>query len=394
MIPAIQFTDTGLVVPTTAEINAGVWDILARALGSEISRSETSPQGQLATSLTAAFSAVFDSMVEQANNFDPRYASWKYQDALAAIYFLTRKQAIPSVAALSVVGVAGTVIPNGWVIVDESGVEWATNKSWVVGPDLVQVYCSVVGPIQAAPGTINTPKVAIDGIDRASNPNAAAAGSLAESRASFEDRRYESVAANAKNMNEAVLGSVSNLTGVIDCFVVDNPTDETIQIGTTNYSMIRNSLLVSVVGGADYDIAGQIMIKGGTGCSFMGNTTVVWEDPGSSATYPPKYNVKFLRPNHVTTYMRLVVIDPASISYANSEAAKQQIIASFQSGANRARIGGILVGSNYLCDLNKQSIQPVKLELSTDKVSWSEFIRFGVDQYPVTSAFNIEIVGI
>lgn len=394
MIPEIKFTDAGLVVPTMAEINAGVWEILGRALGSDMSRSENSPQGQLATSLTAAFSAVFDAMVEQANNFDPRYATGQYQDALAAIYFITRKQAISSVSNLEVVGVSGAIIPEGWVIVDENGIEWSTAKAQAVGSGLVPVRCAVTGPIQAAPGTINTPKVAIDGIDRASNPDAAAIGSLKESRASFEDRRYESVAANGKNTNSAVLGSVSNLAGVIDCFVVDNPTDATIEVGATQYPMIRNSLLVSVVGGGDYDIAGQIMIKGGTGCSFVGNTEVEWTDTESSAIYPPKYKVKLLRPDHVTTYIRLTVMDPAAISYASSEAAKAQIIAAFQSGASRARIGGILVGSNYLCDLNKQAIRPVKLELSTDKLSWSEYIRFGVDQFPVTSAFNIEIVGI
>lgn len=394
MIPSIEFTDNGLVVPTREAVTAGLWEIMRTAFGSDINENSVTPQGQLVTSLTAILQDRDNAFVELSNNMDPRYSFGIYQEGIGAIYFLKRKEATRSVARLDVVGVSGTEIPKGWLIVDEAGNEWETPVQYLVGDPLVEVWCVAPGPIQAAPGTIRNPKEAIDGIDRAENPAAAATGSLEESRANFEDRRYDSVAANGKNTNGAVFGAVNNLPGVIDAFVADNPTDSTIQVGVTNYPMIRNSLLVSIVGGDDQAIAGQIMIKGGTGCSFVGNTEVTWQDSESESIFPPTYEVKFLRPAHVTTFMRLTVIDLATISYASSEAAKAFIVDSFQSGENRARIGGLVVGANYLCGLNKDLIRPVKLELSTDGSSWEEYIRFGVDQFPVTSTANVTLVGI
>ncbi len=53
-----------------------------------------------------------------------------------------------------------------------------------------------------------------------------------------------------------------------------------------------------------------------------------------------------------------------------------------------------MVGANYMLNLDSALIRPVKLELSTDGVTWAEFIHFGVDQFPTTSTANVTLVGI
>lgn len=394
MIPSIEITDIGLVAPSREAITAGLWEIMRGAFGSSLNEDSRTPQGQLVTSLTAAIDSQNSAMIALGNNFDPRYAVGQFQEALGAVYFLQRKLATRSIAQLQFIGIEGTVIPQGLLLVDDAGVEWRVIAASAVGAGLVSAECVTPGPIQAAPLTIRTFKEAIDGLDRVENPQAAAVGSNQESRANFEDRRYNSVAANSKNTNGAVRGSVGNLAGVIDVFVADNPTDATVTIGTTNYPLIRNSLLVSVVGGDDQEIAQQVMIKGGTGCSFVGNTNILWRDEESGDSYPPEYIVKILRPAHITVLLRLTVVDPSSISYANAEAAKSEIVNAFQEGEYRARIGGLAVGANYLIGIDSAVIRPVKLELSTDGVAWEEFMRFGVDQYPTTSVANVTLVGI
>ena len=394
MIPTIQFTQIGMVAPTREEVTSWLWDIMRAAFGSDLNEDARTPQGQIVTSLTAAIIDRDNASIELGNNFDPRYSRDQFQDALAAIYFLERKVATRSIAQLQFTGIENTVVPMGFLMVDDAGFEWEVTKNSKVSAELVEVACTTTGPIQAAPRTIRTFKQTIDGVDRAENPSAAAAGTNIESRSAFESRRYESVAANSKNTNGAVRGTVGNIEGVLDAFVEDNYTDETITVGSTNYPMIRNSLLVSVVGGDEQEIAKQIVIKGGTGCSFVGNTSVTWLDMASGGVYPPEYVVKFLRPAHVTTYLRLTVVDPGSISYANSEAVKADIVEAFQSGTYRARIGGMVVGANYICDVDKTSIRPVKLEVSTDNLNWQPYITFGVDQYPVTSTENVTLVGI
>lgn len=395
MIPMIQITDIGLVAPTREAITAGLWEIMRGAFGQDLNEDARTPQGQLVTSLAAMIDNQNSSMIALGNNFDPRYAIGQFQEALGAVYFLTRKLATRSVAMQDFIGIAGTVIPKGFIIIDDAGIEWEVANASTVGAGLVAVLCMTPGPIQAAPLTIRTFKETIDGLDRTENPDAAAVGSNQESRSNYETRRYESVAANSKNMNASVRGAVGNLPGVIDVFVQDNPTDGSIIIGETDYPMIRNSLLVSVVGGDDQQLAEMILIKGGTCCSFVGNTSILWKDEASGTPgYRPEYIVKLERPDHVTVSLRLTVVDASVISYASSQAAKQQIVSDFQSGEYRARIGGLVVGANYLLNLDSALLRPVKLELSTDGVTWEEFMRFGVDQYPTTSVANVTVVGI
>lgn len=395
MIPTIEITDIGLVAPNRDAITTGLWEIMRGAFGSDLNEDSRTPQGQLVTSLTAMIDNQNSAMIALGNNFDPRYAIGQFQEALGAVYFLKRKLATRSIAMLSFIGVSGTVIPDGFLIVDDAGLEWEVSEASSVGAGLVSALCTTTGPIQAAPLTIQTFKETIDGLDRVENPSAAAVGSNQESRSVFEARRYESVAANSKNMNASVRGAVGNLSGVIDVFVADNPTDASITVGSTNYPMIRNSLLVSVVGGDDQELAKTILVKGGTGCSFVGNTEIVWVDPDSGTPgYRPEYIVKILRPAHINTLLRLTVVDPSTISFASSEAAKAQIVSAFQSGNYRARTGGLVVGANYLLGLDSALIRPVRLELSTDGVTWAEFKSFGVDQYPTTSAANVTLVGI
>lgn len=393
MIPRIQFTNNGMVPPTRQELSNALWQMFRDAFGQDLNPDPRTPQGQLVTSLTAALVDNNDSMIELGNQFDPRYAVGVWQEALGAIYFISRQGETSSVAMLSFIGLPGVVVPDEFIVIDDAGNEWATNGQSTIGAGgtgMVEAKCLTPGPIYAAPLTITTFKQTIEGLDRVENPAAAAPGREEESRVDFELRRAASVAKNAKNMNNAVYGAVANIQGVIDAFVIDNPTDNTIAVGETNYPMIRNSLLVSVVGGNNYEIAKQILIKGGTGCSFVGNTDVVYLDTESGNAFPPEYIVKFLRPTHVNTYFRVLVADITAVSFVAASAAKQSILNQFSSGENRARIAGTVIASAFMCNIDR-AIRPIKIEVSTDGSTWEDYITFGVDQFPVTSLANISV---
>lgn len=394
MIPRIQFTNTGMVPPTRQEISNALWNMFREAFGQDLNSDPRTPQGQLVTSLTAALVDNNDSMIELGNQFDPRFATGVWQEALGAIYFITRRGETSSVVMLSFIGQSGVVIPDGFVVIDDADNEWATNGQASIGADgtaTVEAKCLTPGPISAAPLTITTFKQTIDGLDRVENPAAAARGSLEESRLDFELRRAMSVAKNSKNMNNSVYGAVADIEGVIDAFVIDNPTDNTITVGETNYPMIRNSLLVSVVGGSEQEIAKQILIKGGTGCSFVGNTDVLYRDTESGNAFPPEYVVTFLRPTHVNVYFRILVSDISAVSFVAQSTAKQSIIDQFSSGENRARIAGTVIASAFMCGIDR-NIRPIKIEVSTDGSTWEDYITFGVNQFPVTSLANISVV--
>lgn len=232
------------------------------------------------------------------------------------------------------------------------------------------------------------------GIDSVTNNTPAVMGRDVESREEFETRRQESVAANGKNTNINVLGAVSDLDGVIDCSVFDNPTDATVKTGSTNYSVTRNSLAVSVVGGNDQDIAKAILTKGGSGCSFTGNTLVKYEDYENYPDFPPSYEIKFIRPKHIPVYFTVEVESFSAIGYEEEQYIKQSILSAFNEGKLKARIGRKLVANRYMCrisNVENNVIIGIYVGLSQDeKVN---ILDFGIDQFPVLSELNIKIVG-
>lgn len=281
MIPKLEITQQGIIAPTTQEVIDGLWSLMKGAFGEKLNVSMDTPQGQLVTTLAAIITDERNQLIELFNQFDPRYADGQMQDAIGYLYFLQRKQATKSVAELTFNGLSGVTIPIGFQILDEAGLYWSTTGESRIGVDglaTVNASCNTAGMISAQPNTINRIVRNISGLDSVTNNTAAVIGRNAESRQEFELRREQSVAKNAKNTNDATYGAVNNIKDVIDCYVVDNPSDNTITVGVTNYALIRNSIAVSVVGGDDNEIAKQILIKAGTGCSFVGNTTVTYQD--------------------------------------------------------------------------------------------------------------------
>ncbi len=397
MIPKIQITDVGYVVPTTQQINDGAWQIIEASLGGNASRVQGSPQYQLATSITAIVRDSYDQFVQLANQFDPRYSQGIYQDALGEIYFLQRKTSTRSSVTLRFSGLSGAVIPTGFIVQDSFGNEWETtgNATIVEGFAEIGAQCRISGSIQAEANTITTIVSALNGLDSVTNPDAAIPGYEEESRTNFEERRKESVSTNSKMTDAATRGAVASLDNVIDVYVKSNPTDETVTEGVTNYPLIRNSILVSVVGGVDYDIAWQILVKAGTGCSFNGDTEVTVYDTDTYPQSPPEYKVKFLRPDNVTIYWRVKLLDLSKLTVEADLNIKAAIINAMSIGSTRARIGGVLRAAAYICKISSvdSQIDLESVEVSTDNLNWKNVIEIGVDQFPVSSSSTISIVG-
>lgn len=391
MIPKIQITDVGYVVPTTQEINDGVWSMLEDAYGTDLSRVQGSPQYQIATSFTAIIKDAYDNLVQLGNQFDPRYASGIYQDAIGQLYFLTRNLATNSVCPVIFTGLSGAPIPEGFAVQDLSGRTWRTSGNYNIGVGgnvTITVICDEAGAIEALPNSIVVIPSALNGLDSVTNEDSAVVGYDEESRIDFNVRRRESVAINAKMTDDAALGAVLAVRDVVDAYVVSNPTDATVTVGATNYPLIRNSIVVSAVGGSDYDVAKAAFIKAGTGCSWNGNTdvTVIAEDYDSN---PPQYPIKILRPDFIDVYVKIIVVDKNVISFTTETEVKNQILDSAASGDNRVRIGKNFIPSDYICGLPKIGLKSIVA--SFDNSTWLDILPIGIDQYPSLNSFRISI---
>ena len=396
-IPPLQITDTGIIAPPTNEVIDGVWEMFKKAFGKDINTAMNTPQGQLVTSLAAIITDERNQMINLLNQFDPRYAQGIWQDGLGYIYFMTRKHATHSSVEIVLTGLAGTTIAAGTLFNDVNGNAWQTTQKTIIGNDgcaTAHALCTRSGIVEAAPDTITTIPKAISGLDRITNPYAAIAGVNEESRIDFEKRRYASVAINSKNTNASTYGAVADLADVKDVFVIDNPTDETIRVGATNYPVIRNSILVAVIGGDDDTIARTILTKAGSGCSFNGNTECVIADTENFPVRPPTYKVKFLRPALVPVFFQVTVADRDLLSYQDSEAVKEAIIKAFSSGTAKATIGQPVIASKFICPVAAaiSHLSIVSLKISKEQENWLDMLNIGVDEFPTTTTYQIKIV--
>ncbi|BET96570.1 baseplate J/gp47 family protein [Xenorhabdus taiwanensis] len=395
MIPKLQITPKGILAPPTQEVIDGWWQVLKGCFGENLNTDMKTPQGQLVTTLTAIITDERNFFINLLNSFDPRYADGMMQDALGYIYFLQRRRATKSVAEVTINGLANTVIPVGFQVTDDSGKTWSTQTEDRINDNglvTVNVYCDAAGRISAAIGAINRVVKNINGIDSVINKSAAIVGRDEESRQEFELRRQESVAVNAKNTNTATYGAVSNIKNVIDCYVVDNPDDETITVGVTNYPLIRNSIAVSVVGGDDNEIARQILAKAGSGCSFVGNTTVKYEDTDNFPYLPPSYDIKFIRPHHIPIEFIVTFEDKLGLTHQDKLAVRNAIMSEFETGRGKGRIAKRLIASDYIC-VTAQSTRErlMSVQIARRHNMAANYLDFGIDEFPTLSIDDIRI---
>ena len=395
-IPNITITPQGIQAPTSQEVIAGLWGLFTDAFGADLNTAMSTPQGQLVTSLAAIITDERNQWIALMNQIDPRYSQGVWQDAIGYIYFMTRKQATKSVAQLTMIGLSGTVVPTGFQFADESGGVWQTTSVTTIpsdGQTKTDVECVADGPVEAAPETIVTIVKALSGLDRVFNEFAAIPGVNEESRTDFELRRKGAVALNSKNTDSATYGAVANIDDVVDVYVISNPTDETILVGSTNYPVIRNSILVSVVGGDCEAIASAILDKAGSGCSFNGNAEVIVSDAENFSSRPPNYTIKFLRPAQVPVYFQVEMEDRSMMSYQDEAAIKSAIINSLKTGNSKARIGQAVIASRFICTVaSVTNLGIISIRVSRTASDYDDVVNIGVDEYPVTSQYQITII--
>ncbi|UQZ10671.1 baseplate J/gp47 family protein [Providencia stuartii] len=395
MIPPIEVTPEGILAPTSQQVIDGLWQLMRNCFGDTISTEMDTPQGQLVTTLSAIITDERNFMINLLNSFDPRYASGMMQDAIGYIYFLQRKPATSSVVELTFTGLVGATVPESFQVQDVTGRIWQTEKQVVIsnaGTVAVNAFCSEVGSISAQPDSITKIIRSVPGVDSVTNLKAAIVGQNEESRQEFELRRYNSVSANAKNMNSSTYGAVANIKDVIDCYVIDNPSDNTITVGKTNYPLIRNSIAVSVVGGDDHEIAKKILTKAGTGCAFVGNTAVTYEDAENFPYMPPKYEVKFIRPTHIPVEFTVTFEDKNLLTFQEKDAVKNAILEEFKTGRGKGQIAKRLIASDYICTVAQSTVNRLlSIQVSRKGGTAGNYVDFGIDEFPVLSVDDIRI---
>ena len=350
-VPGLTFTDRGYQAPTEQEVLTGVQADINEAFGGDVNPALTTPQGQLATSLTAIIANVNSQVINLFNQFDPAYASGRAQDALGRIYFLARIPSQPTVVEALCTGGEGTVIPEGSVAKATDGLLYTSTEPGTIGAGgtvTITFACNTYGPIACPAGSLTKIFRAIPGWDAVTNQADGVLGRATESRSQFEERRAASVSKNAVGSLNAVQGAVLEVSDVLDAYVTENTTGSPIVV--RGKSIAAKSLYVAAVGGTDAAVAHAIWSKKAPGCGYNGNTTVSVEDTNGAYSPPlPTYSVSFERPSSLAVLFAVVLQNNAQIPANAAELVQAAIMTAFAGGdgGTRARIGSTILASRY-----------------------------------------------
>jgi hypothetical protein len=401
-VPPINWAPTGPVVPAESAILTGVLADTNAAFGGNMnitnedgSPNVTTPQGQLASSLTAVIAAKNDDMLEVSNNVDPDLADGRWQDAIGRIYFIERDPAEPTALQIACGGAAGVPIPVGALIQDKStkAVYLCTQAGEIPASGTITLgfACKTTGPIPVPAADQVSIYQAIPGWDTVSVVSGVV-GRDVESRADFEYRRRQSVALNAAGSVPAVRAKVLNVAGVLDACVLDNPLGTSVVNGT--YTLAPNSLYVGVYGGAAQDIGNAIWTKKSPGCNYNGNTTVTVQDTSVGSQPYPSYTVKYQTLTAMPILFAVQLANNPNLPANIVQLVQNAIIAAFTGadGGSRARSNSTIFAGRYYPGVMAidPSVELLSIQLGTTTANQNAVV-IGIDKTPTLTAANISV---
>lgn len=362
----LTYTNAGPITPPTPEVQAAVLQYWQAAFGNRLNPDMATPQGQVITSETAVIQDKNNQLLYLAQQFDPQQASGRWQDALAAIYFISRQAARPTIVQCVCMGLPGTVIPGSddnvspALVKSSEGYLLYCQRTSLIPPEgtiTVPFACVDAGPLEIEAHSVTTIINAIPGWDTIDNPAVGVVGTGVESRAAFEARRFRSVALNSISMLDSVYARVANVEGVIDTLALQNRGDTPITV--RGITMGPHSVYICALGGADYDIALAMYNSISAGCDYNGTTVVPITSPSTGAIE----NVKFQRPTELPVYITVTISPTPSTPSDVAMRIKANVVADFyglpwpyqadgihaDAQSTRVHIGDTIYTSRFMC---------------------------------------------
>lgn len=354
------------------------------------------PAGQLIDSQTNAIVQKDNEVLYLGNQFNPLTAEGIWQDALAKIYFLTRKVEQQSVCVCVCTGLSGTVIPAGAVIKSTADeMEWVCTEPATItslGTVSARFTSKEGGAVEAPANTLTQIVTVIPGWDTVNNEVPAVIGRVAETQAEFEQRRFNSVAKNARGSLAAIYGALADISNVIDCVVLENTTNETIE--SWGVQIPGHSIWVTIVGGDDAEIAETIYRKKDAGCGTAGNTQVTFQDrtiPGE-----PIYNYLIERPEPLSFGVKVSLIITSDTPSNIVDLVKDAVIQDFSGLGphSNLRVGSAMkvFASRFYCSVITAGVKNlVSIEIKAGGGSWGDGVTINADKTPVLDRDNIVV---
>ena len=401
---AITFNNqTGLVAEETSVVRARIAQEWKNAFATDprlpvLDTNPETPAGQLIDGQTALASEKDNDMIYIANMFNPKNATGVWQDALAAVYFLNRKIALPTYVTCQVRGAYGTTIPYGALVQDVNGYTFLNTSVVVIGSSgtaNIYVRCTETGAVEVAPNTVTQIVTTVPGWDSVTNPSAGVTGRDEESQAAFENRRAGSVGKNSHGAVASIYGTIADLNNVVAVLVLENTTnaDKTIK-GVT---LAGHSVYISVYGGDNTDIARAIYNKIDGGVGTQGNTMLTYNPASDNIADQPDalYTYYIERPDTVETAVKVTVSDDETTGLTN--AIKEAVVENFNGNSSfrRVKMGDTLYASRFYADVIKAGVtmlENIEIKYPSATGSYADSIDIPASELPTISVDDVTVV--
>lgn len=298
-------TNTGVIVPDTADVKTQVQNEFKEALGQDLSLEDSTPQGRLIDAETIARKAVLTNNAQIANQLNPNTASGVYLDAICAITGTTRNGATRTQVLATVSGVPGTVIPAGSQAKTSAGDLFSIVNNYTIpgnGSGNTYFQAAETGPVACAINTLTQIVTAVPGWETINNPIAAVIGTDMESDSSLRLKRAQQIY-KGESLLDAMTSALLQVPGVLSVFVDDNYTNGTKIVDGVNLD--AHTIYVVVDGGSNADIAQAIWKHKSLGCGYTGSESVV-----ITGNFGQTYTVKFSRPTYKAIQVAVSVNAP------------------------------------------------------------------------------------
>lgn len=343
-VPSATLTTAGFIAPAEADILAGALADMSAAFGGDLNTENLeTPQGQLASSLSAIITDKDDQLLALFNGIDPAMATGRMQDAIARIYFITRQPALPTTVTATCGGQVNVPIPAGALAKATDGNIYTCVAGGSIGANgfvTLQFACTTTGPIACPAGSLSTIYRGVAGWDTITNSQDGVVGQNVETPQQFELRRQLLVTKNSVGSVSAVQASVLSVSGILDAYTTDNATGAPLVLD--GVTIPANGLYVCVSGGDPNAVAMAIWQKKMPGCPMGGNTTVIVQDTNSGYSLPyPAYSITFQTAVEQSFVFLVSITNSPAVPSSASTSIQNVILNAFSGsdGGPRARIG-------------------------------------------------------
>ena len=381
----MALTETGFKRRTFDEI---LTDKIAKAkelFGEDIETSELTPLGKYIR-INAYDQALTEEEAEQIYySIFPNTATGTSLDRLCVFAGIQRNAATPSQYEVLFTGEAGAVVPTGFLVGTESGVNFSVKEDVTIGDDgssVATVECVESGEIgNVLAQEINTIVETSADVESVIGTAIITKGEEVESDTDLR-KRFTVASEGLGSCNEvAITAALVRIPTVTHAGIIVNDTDETDEAGRP-----PRSFECYVSGGENYykEIAEAIFDKKPMGIGTYGTVTQEVLDDGG---YP--HTIKFSTTKNIPVYVRIAIKTDAEFE---GETGKEEIKNNLEDYIDGIGIGNTLVLSSLYGQIH--SVTGVKevteLLLSTDGMSWGT-ANIAVERYEKCVFTQLEI---